>query len=589
MGHVSAAAVFGGEGGLTGQSVQGFAINANTMSIGGKSLRDEANPTTPFNLTGKGGGWGCLIKLDADDEPSWVRTFEDSGSTNTVKPRGGDVSGNLVVVGGFAQTSVPSILIKDDAGTTLSTISQPAGTYNGWAWAAVLTLDTGSVVWSSANGWTGDPGSTVARCQMSKIFFGGENRDRIYATGYYRTSNVSAGSANLHVPTWNGVQVPAVTLPIGAYYMSGSWMFEIDPANGNGLDSLACDKFVSSPSQGHQSKSPGGVFTTRGGMWDTVNNKIHFAEGHMGSPSSGSGGITIGRGQAGSFTTRDFVDWNSDGDYIRPWMGRFDEEMLPEVAVTQAWDVIVSNNSPGDTFIPAVMSDGSMIWATHNQGTSTSRNIDRDGGGGSYGTSPAPESNPGALSIYRIPADYGSPVWSQSLALPTVSNNNAWNVRAFDSGTNIIVMLTRHVSTITTVSIIGTPAVPANWFDTYVVVLNRDTGAFVRKSYLKPVSTTDYAKIVEAQFVTSGPHANQLRTISGFTMGAGTAGIEDDTGTGTIVFDALSTWAMAKNPAGLGVFMSVFDSSGLVDEPNCWTLASGSSSFQYDTFMSVEC
>lgn len=533
---------------------------------------------------------GYLVVYDETGALSWVRSINAvNAGTN---PRAYfqafkvDAANDAVYACSVARYDQE---LRDESGTLLNTLTNTAGTSSNNFFSCFyrFELSTGNLVWAQKNDFSTLPPS-LTRCRPEGV---ATLNGRLYFSGFQELG--SSDRANF--ATFNGANHPAAN-PSGSGASASTWLLEVDPATGNGIKCICNRRDLAATSTSTFIQGGG---TQRGHFLvaDTVNNRLHLTSNHGGNYQFNEGGVEVGVGDPATFITRQFSSTSSAGG-ARGYLATYSEDLSP-IAASTIWftgAIPGAYNSRALTFRPAILDDGSIVFAYQNGQAPTPSpptvDIDRDGTGGSYGGFVLPQPGDNASTVLiRIPADHGSPTWATSFAVKTNTTSYTRETCVFPNADNtrlLVVHKAKGGAFNDPTVFNGTPSVAQDTEQGYEVVVDAATGAEIWKAANRRISTAALAKGTGIHEFATGPAAGQIwmpRYYRGGNAFSLTWGAENpDTSLG---FQVGLGWENSAVNGGTGpsthsnaLVMIVRNPDGTVDAANCWPImASNNASY----------
>jgi len=525
---------------------------------------------------------GYLVVYDETGALSWVRSINAvNAGTN---PRAYfqaftvDAANDAVYACSVARYDQE---LRDESGTLLNTLTNTAGTSSNNFFSCFyrFELSTGALVWAQKNDFNTTP-LNLTRCRPEGVAI---LNGRLYFSGFQELD----ASDRSNFATFNGANHPAAN-PLGSGSSASTWLLEVDPATGNGIKCI-CNRgdINTSPFTSSTFIQGGGTQRAHFLVADTVNNRLHLTSNHGGNYQRNEGGIDVGVGDPATFTTRQFSSTSSAGG-ARGYLATYSEDLSP-IAASTIWftgSIPGAYNSRAMTFRPAILDDGSIVFAYQNGSSAPSPptiNIDRDGTGGSYGGFVLPQpGNDTSTVLIRIPADHGSPTWATSFAVKTNTSPYCRETCVFPNADNtrLLVVHKAQGGAFNDPTVFnGTPSVTQDAQQGYEVVVDAATGAEVWKAANRPQGTNARAKGTGVHEFATGPAAGQIWMPRYFTHGTAsqTWGAENpDTSLG---YRVGLGWETSTSRGGTGptthnyaLVMIVRNADGTVDAANCWPI-----------------
>ncbi len=528
----------------------GFVTGTTLQTDATVSGRIDAAAATPLNgvtLTAPAAArrYGVINHYTPDQELSWSRTLLMPTSAADVNLMEIKVDYDRDAVYGtfIADTSASTVQIRDEAGSTLHIFNKAAGTHSVWGGWFALRLSTGAVLWGNAVNYDAPPVNSFQQTRPCHVDMLGT---RLYIAGMTRI-NV----AYPQLPTFSGATYPG-TIPT-AGWAGGLWLCEIDPLTGNGIN-ITTNANPGGAVSGARPISTGTTIAESHLITDSVNDRVHVTGGYTGPLNDKE--IIIGEGTPSQFSTRDFAYWgagNSDG---KPFLATFNADLEAQVASTVALDNIttIANNSPAVVGRPAILPSGGIIWPWQNVGTAhistVGSDIDRSGGGGSYGTDACAEFTGGQLSMVRVSAAHDSPDWNVSLAnYPGLAGARTKEIfsHVHPDGDVIISNLISRGSTGVgeTVSILSTPLVTQTPYQTWTIGQNPATGALLWQARVSPNTVLGFASSRDMFTWDAGPNAGVTVSVGMYRPTVYLAephGVNDPGAAGPLAYDVNDKW-----------------------------------------------
>lgn len=550
------------------------------VEFGRKSDKDSATPTlVSIADPNASAQWGFLTHYDENGDPSWIRTIDGGGGSNTRWQCFVVDAENDAVYAACIDNN--DMNVRDEAGVLLHTFVKPAGTFQWFAGYCKFQLSTGALLWTQVTGWTSDPGSTLNELRPGDLAL---SNGRLYFSGKIRVDNLVTA-----LPTFNGATYPARSLNNGT--TMGAFICEISPADGTGIKCVAIDNdtAVSNYATFHR---VGGDIRAHHLVADPANGRLHLAGNHGGNPQLNMGHVFVGRGDAGVFQTRVFADWGG-GEEPKPYLATFDEDLAPiacsTLALTHAPSVGVNQKSlPAK---PVVLDDGSIVWGVQLTSTTspsvTGLTIDRDGAGGSYGGTAMPSDRRGDTLLIRTPIDHATPVWVSLLAANTTSNlsDDVRETNAYlnKDKTELIICHKADGGPFNHTSLLNGVSTVQDAQQTWEFGVNIATGAEVWRGRNRVSAVNNFGRGLGAHHYSGGPAADKIYMPRMFRCSTSTSYGPDNPDT-SLGYDILGKWASSV-AARTMICMVARNPDGTVDADECWSLLRSSSTVWSSTYM----